>query len=291
MDLNRMQYYIQVYEDRKISKAAEHLYVSQQYVSRVIQQFEADLGVELFVRTKKGLIPTKEGDETYFCLKKMLEGYHNLLEGFHDRRTKGKTGKLRVVLDIGMVQLLSPHPIFLFSEKYPEINLGLEEHRIFNCKKMIKEDRADLGLSACIGWHDDFANRKILRLQSSVLLKENHPLAHKVTLKVEDLVGQPLIFSGCPSYYSILQEFDFISEKANIPIAINELQTVFTSIKKNLGIAPLIFSPRQEAPIFPKGIISIPYETIEPLYVYAYWKENSPSARLIDLFADHIRNY
>ncbi|MBQ9156502.1 MAG: LysR family transcriptional regulator [Eubacterium sp.] len=291
MDLNQMQYYIQVYEDRKISKAAEHLYVSQQYISRVIQKFETDLGVELFVRTKKGLIPTREGEETYRCLRKMLDSYHDLLDNLKEKRIQEETGRLRVVLDIGLVQLLSPRPTFSFTERYPKIELGLEEHRIFNCKKIVGEDRAELGLSACVGWHEDFANRKVLRLQTVVLMKEDHPLARKVTLKVSDLVGQPLIFSGCPPYYSIWQEFDIINEKPNIPIAINELTTVYTSIKKNLGIAPLVLNPRQEAPTLPKGIISIPYETIEPLYVYAYWKEESPSAHLGQMYADYLADY
>lgn len=290
-DLNQMLYFIQVYEDKKISTAAKHLYVSQQYVSRIIQRFETDLGTELFLRTSRGLIPTEAGDDAYQCFKSIVENYHKLQLRCQNQQKQNDTGTLRVVLDIGVVQLLTPRPFLSFSDKYPNIETRLEEHRIFNCKKLIAQDDAQIGISLCIGWDETFTHKKIHQLQTVILMAEDYPLSHKDFLTADDLVNQPLLFSGCPSYYTILQEFDRIKKKPHISIAINELQSIYNYLRKKTGIAPLVLNPREESPGLPKGIIQKPYKTIEPLSVYAYWNQESSCSHLAEMYAEHLIKY
>lgn len=45
-----------------ITLAAKELFLSQPTVSRLIQNLENDLGITLFIRTKKGLLLTPEGN-------------------------------------------------------------------------------------------------------------------------------------------------------------------------------------------------------------------------------------
>lgn len=290
-DLNQMLYFIQVYEDKKISTAAKHLYVSQQYVSRIIQRFESELGTDLFLRTSKGLVPTEAGDKTYECFKKIIESYHTLQLQCQAQQQPSNSGTLRVVLDIGVVQLLTPYPFLSFCDNYPQIKTGLEEHRIFNCKRLVSQEEAQMGISLCIGWDAPFIHKKIHQLQTVILMAEDYPLSYKEFLTVNDLIDQPLLFSDCPSYYTILQEFDRIQKKPHIFIAINELQSIYNYLKKKTGIAPLVLNPREELPVFPKGIIPKPYKTIEPLSVYAYWNEKNRCSHLIEVYTKHLINY
>lgn len=291
MDLTQMEYYVQVYEDRAIAKAADHLYVSQQYISKVIRKIEEELGAVLFRRSRKGVVPTSEGDDVYQCFQRILSDYHILQKTLSSQSLSEIEGKLRAVADISLVTLLTPRPFINFSDKYNKVNMGLEEHRIFNCKRRVKEGEADIGFSICDGWTDDFAHKKILGLGMFILVHKTHRFAGRRLLTVADLYEEPLVFSGCPPYYTMLQEFEIAGHEPNIPLAVNELQSVMAFVKKNMGIAPQVVNPRLEMPIYPKDVVAVPYQTAESLNIYAYWNKEDDSAALSEFFADYMASY
>ncbi|WP_231687037.1 LysR family transcriptional regulator [Bacillus sp. JCM 19034] len=63
LDLYRV-FYVTAME-KNFSKAAKKLYITQPSVSHAIKQLEESLGIQLFVRTSKGVTLTQEG-ETLF---------------------------------------------------------------------------------------------------------------------------------------------------------------------------------------------------------------------------------
>ncbi len=54
MDLRQIQYFVALYEEKSITKAARRLHVVQPAVSMQICWLEADYGVKLFDRTPAG---------------------------------------------------------------------------------------------------------------------------------------------------------------------------------------------------------------------------------------------
>ena len=57
-----MKYVYQLYLDRSFSKAAEHLYMTQPALSIAIKRVEAELGAELFDRSRHPLELTQAGE-------------------------------------------------------------------------------------------------------------------------------------------------------------------------------------------------------------------------------------
>ena len=56
-----------------ITKASEELNISQPAISKSIKNLEEQLGGQLFIRTKRGVILTNEGKEFYNYIKKAIE--------------------------------------------------------------------------------------------------------------------------------------------------------------------------------------------------------------------------
>ena len=62
---------------KNITKASKELNISQPAISKSIKNLEEQLGGQLFVRTKRGVILTEEGSEFYNYIKQAIEYISN----------------------------------------------------------------------------------------------------------------------------------------------------------------------------------------------------------------------
>ena len=68
-------YYVAKY--KSISKASENLLISQPAVSYQIKTLEDSLGITLFIRTKKGVTLTDEGNILFSFVERGIESFAN----------------------------------------------------------------------------------------------------------------------------------------------------------------------------------------------------------------------
>ena len=67
MNILHMRYAVEVARLGSLSKAAETLMTAQPNISRSIKELEGDLGITIFSRSAKGMVPTAEGEDFFFC--------------------------------------------------------------------------------------------------------------------------------------------------------------------------------------------------------------------------------
>ena len=63
MVLHNYEYFVAIVDEGSLTKAAEHLYVSQPSLSQYLKRLEANLGVELFDRSASPLRLTYTGEQ------------------------------------------------------------------------------------------------------------------------------------------------------------------------------------------------------------------------------------
>ena len=73
MDRREMEYLIVIAQEKNLSKAAERLYVSQPALSRFLLKMENSIGMPLFERKKRQLVPTMAGELCLDTARKMLQ--------------------------------------------------------------------------------------------------------------------------------------------------------------------------------------------------------------------------
>lgn len=72
MKIEHLKFALEVEKTGLISKAAENLYLNQPYLSKAIRELEDNIGIKIFNRTPKGVIPTADGAEFLMYAKNIV---------------------------------------------------------------------------------------------------------------------------------------------------------------------------------------------------------------------------
>lgn len=145
MTLVQLEYIIAVYNQKSFSKAAEKCFVTQPTLSMQIQKLEEWLGVIIFDRSKKPVVPTEVGYEILDQARKVVkEG--KLLQEIVEQKKGEVSGELR----IGIIPTVAPYlvPLFLtdFLRLYPKIKLILNELTTDQITYQLRNDLLDAGI-------------------------------------------------------------------------------------------------------------------------------------------------
>ena len=78
MTFAQLQYLLEIHKTGSISQAAKNLFVSQPSISLTLKTLEEELGYSIFLRTRKGLVPTPQGAEVIDHATRICESYQLL---------------------------------------------------------------------------------------------------------------------------------------------------------------------------------------------------------------------
>jgi DNA-binding transcriptional LysR family regulator len=126
MEFRRLRYFAAVAEELHFTHAANKLRVAQPHLSQEIRKLEREMGVGLFVRTKRSVALTPAG-------RVFLERVRGIFDTTADavkaaqRASRGETGKLAVGFVSAAAYSVIPDAIAQFRQAYPEVELVLSE--------------------------------------------------------------------------------------------------------------------------------------------------------------------
>lgn len=89
MNTLHFKYAVEVEKTGSISQAAENLFMAQPNLSKAIRELEDTLGITIFRRTSKGVVPTDEGSEFLQYARNIMKQIDNM-ESIY---TAGKTSR------------------------------------------------------------------------------------------------------------------------------------------------------------------------------------------------------
>ncbi len=98
MELKQLEYFLKVAEQLNFSRAAESLYISQPALSYQIAELERELGAELFVRDRRKVSLTPEGEALMLPAREMLE-HASILPDVIRKSQRRENGILRIGFD------------------------------------------------------------------------------------------------------------------------------------------------------------------------------------------------
>jgi len=191
MDLRRLQVFAKVYEKRSFSRAAEEVFLSQPTVSGHIKSLEEELGVLLFDRLGREILPTKAAELLYDHAKDILERVEDA-----QRSVDAFLGRLRGQLVVGGStipgQYVLPGFIGRFRLLHPEVTVVLRIGDTRQVAESVLAGDLEAGVVGAVVEDERLAFSPLMDDDLALAGWPGHP--HGPSLEPKDLQHVPVVF-------------------------------------------------------------------------------------------------
>jgi DNA-binding transcriptional LysR family regulator len=241
MEDHRLKAFCFVYEMRSFSKAAEAKLISQSAMSHLIRNLEEELGVRLFMRKGKTVLPTSMGRLFYGHAVKILEQYKRMDDELNSAANLVK-GPLLIGASTTVASYVLPQLLYSFSKKYPAICLELTVSNREKTVHDLLEGKIELGIVEGSIKNPLIISNEVAEDEIVIIASDDHPLAQQKDVTASDLEAQrfimPDIGSGTREFADdLFREAGITPEKIKISMTLGSPELIRQMVQSGLGIS------------------------------------------------------
>jgi DNA-binding transcriptional LysR family regulator len=179
IDLNLLVVFNQLLVERRVSKVADNLGISQPAVSNSLAKLRRLFGDELFLRTPKGMEPTPFADQLAESVSYALAMIHS---GVNQRTTFDPAKERRSftvgMTDIGEIVFL-PELIARVKREAPGITLSTVRNTATNLRDELESGKVDMAIGLLPQLKAGFFQRRLFKQRYVCLMRRGHRLDKK----------------------------------------------------------------------------------------------------------------
>lgn len=242
MQIEQLEYVIEVAKAGTISKASDNLHVTQSAISQSLTLLEKELGVTLFQRSRTGTIPTEEGQKVIqkaFEVIKVIQDLKDEIQG----EIMAVKGELKLAsIPTFMTFLLNP--MAAFKADFSKVNIEIKEQETQEIIEAVKQNTIDIGMiafhSGLMNINEDIEFRPLMKGEMKVYVNKNSPLAIHDSVTPQTLINQTIVMYNGDYIKWFAQDFFHQFGPLNILFSSNNTDVIRKAIQNNLAIT---FSP------------------------------------------------
>ncbi len=223
-----------------ITKASEELNISQPAISKSIKNLEDQLGGQLFIRTKRGVILTEEGEEFYNYIKQAIEYINNAENKFTDLINL-ETGCIKIGISATLTkEFLLPY-LEEFHLLHPKINIQIVTNTANDLISKLKNGLIDLMILNLNdkNYGSDIQIMKCKRINDCFVVNGKYKELVNKEISLKDLNNYPLILqskgSNTREFLDEIARKNGVVLKPNIELASYSLVVEFAKIGFGIG--------------------------------------------------------
>ncbi len=200
MTLNQLRYVIQIADSSSMNEAAKALFISQPSLSASVRDLEEEIGIDIFVRSNRGISLTPEGKEFLGYARQVVQQYE-LIENRYINK-----GEFKKRFSVSMQHYTFAVNAFIEVVKQfgiDEYDFSVYETRTNDVIQNVKNFKSEVGIL----YLNDF-NRKVLEkiftenelsfhklfdCHIYAYISKKHPLAKKKKVTLEELSDYPCL--------------------------------------------------------------------------------------------------
>ena len=200
MTLQQIKYVLKTVECGSISEAAKQLFISQPSLSNALKELEAELGIEIFSRSAKGISLSVDGAEFLSYARQVAEQAELLEQRYKNKRP---SRQLCSVSTQHYAFAVNAFVNLIKSSDADEYEFTLRETRTHDIIEDVKNMRSEIGIL----YINDFNEKVITKFlqenhllfntlfeaEPHVFVSKDNPLASKKSVCLKDLENYPCL--------------------------------------------------------------------------------------------------
>jgi len=285
--LKQCAYFLAVVDHGGIAQAARSLNISQPAIAQALDKLEDTYGFRLLHRRHaRGTEVTPEGRTFAVCCRTLMATADGL-----EHKARSIAAHLAGIIRFGCFHTVAPFYLAQIVQTYRALNPQVEvvpselgQDRIV---AELAAGRLDLALTYDMGLDgEDVDCTEIAKLEPSILLGADHPLAGRSEIALADMADEPFVMFDGPFSREYFQGV-LAAHGIDPPVAFNSssMESVRCAVANGLGFSLSVMRPSHAATYDGGRVVTVPIrEATAPIaLVLAFGNQRGPSG-LIDDF-------
>jgi LysR family hydrogen peroxide-inducible transcriptional activator len=292
MNIRDLEYLVAVADKRHFGQAAKSCNVSQPALSAQIRKLEEQLGLQLFERAPRNVVPTPAAKFVIDTARVILEKTADIKKHAHFLRN----GQQPKIVHLGVIPTIAPYYLPEFFKhlgegpKQPSIRWQILEEKTEVLTEQLDDGRIDAAIMVVMPSGTPHAHKKLLDDQLFLAVPKGHALSRKDEIVPRDLEDEELLLlnDGHCLNTSMLD----ICERAHNPARQNSfratsLETLRHMVASQSGITLLPAMARRKH----DGIVYIPMKDTQRYtrQISLVWRRDSLNAAELAAIAERLR--
>jgi DNA-binding transcriptional LysR family regulator len=204
MNTLHFKYAVEVERTRSITQAAENLFMAQPNLSKAIKELEDTLGIEIFERTPKGVVPTSKGAEFLVYAKNVLDQLGKMEHLYRPEDAECQSFKISIPRGSYIASAFTRFAAGLDTDK--EIDVYVQETNSMQAISNVADEGFSLGIIRCQTDYESYfldyleekrlVSEPIWEFEYLALMSRRHPLASAKKVVFDELVQYIEIVHG-----------------------------------------------------------------------------------------------
>lgn len=186
MTLQQLEYALAIGRTGSFVLAAEQCFVTQPTLSMQVKKLEEETGITIFDRSRQPVTVTDAGRIFLDQARVVVREKNRLMEVLSSAK-----GEVAGEFRLGIIPTLAPYlvPLFItkFVEKYPGVQLQVEEMTTAMITEQLKKENLDAGILATPLDEPQLHESFLFNEPYVAYLSKKHPLWNKKQLKPDDI--------------------------------------------------------------------------------------------------------
>jgi DNA-binding transcriptional LysR family regulator len=217
----------------KLTRAAGELHISQSAASHALTSLEAQLGANLFVRSREGLRLSEAGQRLCPLIEAALSSLDCIRAEAAGLDTLD-TGNLRIASVPSLLGTILPPILREYSTRYPGVELSIFEGTDDEVHSWVKSGVAQIGFAAIP--IEGVTAEEIARDEWLVLVPRRQ-FREKTTITLNELARHKFLMSGGGCERHIQKIFASAGLVAAAPMMVKEMSTIHAMVAEHLGVS------------------------------------------------------
>jgi DNA-binding transcriptional LysR family regulator len=237
LDLNLLKVFDLVMNERSLTRAAQHLSITQPAVSNALRRLREALGDELLVRKGRTLEPTARAQELWPAVRDMLQRLQNALAPHVFDPANATTTFVLAMADATAAELMPPL-VELITVQAPGVSLRVVPLTTRDPRRLLDDGQADLAIGhfpaamsdltarAQAGEAASFQHHRLFQGEYVCVMRKGHPLSKgSLTLKRYCDARHMLVSFSGRAYGFIDQALAAMGHNRHVVLTVNQFFT------------------------------------------------------------------